>query len=273
MLMEHDNAPQDPRPSHASNGRANSGAHAIARADACGWMAEHAGDQLTAIAHELGNLLDGTIRYVGLARRGLDAAPDALTDRDREVLRQLGSAEWALGKMSAIVHDSLTPGGGSLANRFHEPRPLVDAVIHACDVLRPLADEQNVSIDVEFSPRLVLAQAGPIYTVISNAVRNSIEAMTRGGNVHLICELVTSPDGGTEVQIDVLDDGPGVAPHILDDVFDVRCTTKRSSAGVGLALSREIMQELGGEISMENRPTRDGAPGGAHLAIRFEPLM
>ncbi|MEC9374365.1 MAG: HAMP domain-containing sensor histidine kinase [Planctomycetota bacterium] len=228
--------------------------------------ADCATDRLTTMAHELGNLVDGAMRYVSLAQRGI---PDT-TDNREQMARQLEAAHSALSRMAILINNALSPGGATLLERFAEPRPLIEAVAHAVDAARPIAEEREITIELEFSPRLVLAEAGPIYPVISNAIRNAIEAIGRRGRVEVVAELATRGDGVAEVQIDVLDDGPGPPANVGDRVFDIDFSTKRSGLGVGLALSRAILTEMGGFIALAPRQTHGVGPRrGGHLMIRY----
>lgn len=234
-----------------------------------GVVADQATDRLAKVAHELGNLLDGALRYVSLARSGLRDPREA----DDTVAHELDIAHEALTRMAKIVRASLSRAGSPSFSGLIDPRPLAEAVMHAVDLLKPLADDRGIRLDVEFSPRLVLVSAGPIYPVVANAVRNAIEAVGRDGSVKVVAELVTVPATGMpEVQIDVIDDGPGPPPGVGDAVFDLGYTTKHGGLGVGLALSREIVRELGGWISLTPRlPEPKRRRRGAHFCVRYRP--
>lgn len=238
-----------------------------------GRVADTATDRLQTVAHELCNLVDGTMRYVALARQAMSRREGDPTGPDATIARQLTVAQQALARMARLVRDVMQPGARSLTASLSEPRPLCEAVMHACEVLAPLAQERNIRIDVEFSPRLVLAPAGPIYPVVSNAIRNAIEAIDHNGRVEVVVELVTPGSAATgepEIQIDVMDDGPGPPPGAGDRVFDIGFTTKPFGPGVGLALSREIIRELGGWLSLTpRRPAGDGERRGGHLTVRY----
>jgi len=230
--------------------------------------ADRATERFSAVAHEIGNLLDGAFRYLALARRDLVESGQELVEAG--AARQIDIAQSALDRVAHLVRHAMRPGVSSLASCLSEPRPLIDAIIHVKDVLQPMADERNISIHLEFSPRLVLTPAGPIYTVVANAVRNAIEAAPHGGHIEVIAELSTLPSGEPEVQIDVLDDGAGPPRGAGECVFDIGYTTKPGGLGVGLALSREIMHELGGEIALNPRASGGGrARSGAHLRICY----
>jgi len=116
----------------------------------------------------------------------------------------------------------------------------------------------------------VLSPAGPVYTIVVNAIRNSIDAIGRDGAIDIIAEMET-PDGrNPTVMLDIYDDGAGPRKGAEDRVFDLGFTTKTHGHGVGLALCKEIVSELGGTISLSRRnENSDTARRGAHLAIRF----
>jgi len=77
--------------------------------------------------------------------------------------------------------------------------------------------------------------------------------------------------GDPEVHIDVLDTGPGPDLEATERAFELGYTTKATGIGVGLALSREIVEELGGWVALRRRVARPGARDlrGAHMMIRY----
>jgi signal transduction histidine kinase len=74
--------------------------------------------------------------------------------------------------------------------------------------------------------------------------------------------LPVADDGEVRVRVDVMDDGPGIAPGYLDRIFEPFFTTKDGGTGYGLYLASEILKEHGGRLTAENL---DG--GGACLSI------
>jgi two-component system NtrC family sensor kinase len=96
----------------------------------------------------------------------------------------------------------------------------------------------------------VLAYAGELTQVLLNLVTNAIQAISAVGTSGKIemCSVVAHD----RVRISVIDDGPGVRPSDLRHVFEPFFTTKETGTGLGLSLSRSIVRELGGEISVAN---------------------
>src|SRR6185295_13527443 len=85
--------------------------------------------------------------------------------------------------------------------------------------------------------------------IFLNLINNSAEAIEHGGAI----DLAGGFDAG-KVWIEVRDDGPGVDPQIVNDVWKQFVTTKamRKGAGLGLAVVRDIVKQHGGEVSLQS---------------------
>jgi two-component system sensor histidine kinase HydH len=96
--------------------------------------------------------------------------------------------------------------------------------------------------------------------VFLNLLSNALEAVPEGGEIQ-----ITATRDGRTVQIEVADNGPGIAPGIREQLFQPFVTFgKKNGLGLGLALSRQSVLEHGGEIWVEDRPG-----GGAKFIIRL----
>ena len=203
-------------------------------------------DRLTTLAHELGNLLDGSMRCVSLARSALPDGEDGLeTARHR-----LETAYGALERMAELVHGAMvgprrasiiTPAGGFT---------LVEAIKHAADVCEPIARDAGVELSLAVEPGLGEIPAGPIYPVLLNGLRNAIEsvAMTRRPGHVLVS---ADRDARTRrVHVTISDTGVG-PPTRVDHAFQFGYTTKPEGMGVGLAVCRDIVGQLRGSITLE----------------------
>lgn len=251
--------PTEPRPSAiaAALGAPCSGNAVIA--------SDHATDRYAVVAHELANLLDGSLRWLNLARTRLLADPGA-TSQDAAT-EQLGHVTHALERMADLVEAMMRPGAGHMSTLFGSPRTMLDAVEHAVATVRPLAEERKVAIALRADPALAQVAAGPLFTVVSNGLRNAVEASASGRTVELHARLYPSDSAFAEVGVDILDEG-GVFPAVFGDcVFDFGFTTKEGGSGVGLSLARDIVLELGGKISLAPRSGANTASG-AHLRVR-----
>ncbi len=223
--------------------------------------------QMQTFLHELSNLIDGSLRSVQLARRDLGGSPAEVLGTSA---RRLDTAASALTHIVHLIHalqEPLTGQRGS-GDAFEQTPPLEEAITHAVDVLRPLADERHITIEVTLAPSLAVAPPAPLYAVVANAVRNSIEAIgTRtGGHITVRADALPEPDGRGLVVIEVSDDGPGPPTDADNRVFEYGFSTKEGASGVGLALAKDIVNQLGGELSLRSRAL-PGPRSGATLRI------
>ena len=99
----------------------------------------------------------------------------------------------------------------------------------------------------------VLADRVQIQQVLLNLIRNAMDAMEASPNRNLVVSV--APAGDSRVRISVADSGPGIAPEIAGQLFQPFVTTKRQGMGVGLSISRTIVESHGGRIWVEPNPT------------------
>ncbi len=124
----------------------------------------------------------------------------------------------------------------------------------------PRRGKMTVDFEVEPPVPMVLADAGRLIQVVLNLLANAHEAILAerpGGRIVVRARAVEG-----RVRVDVLDDGPGIAPNHLDRIFEPFFTTKDGGTGYGLYLASEILQEHGGRLTAENREA-----GGACLSV------
>ncbi|MCU0354377.1 MAG: ATP-binding protein [Cytophagales bacterium] len=121
-----------------------------------------------------------------------------------------------------------------------------------------LADAKNAGVDFtcEVKPETtqVLADKEQIEMVLINLVKNAVEALAgkTGGTIHMKGYL----DENQQPSIDVTDNGPGIIPEALEKIFIPFYTTKKTGSGIGLSLSRQIMQMHGGTLKVQSEVNR-----------------
>ena len=136
-----------------------------------------------------------------------------------------------------------------------EPTDVAIAVETALDQLRPLAEEQGVSLSATGPPATVNADLMLLLQLLFNLLANAIRHTPAGGEVR----VGWSVDNGT-LRLDVADTGEGIAPEHLPRIFDrfYRVDTARSSddggAGIGLSIARWITEVHDGTISASSEP-------------------
>ena len=116
------------------------------------------------------------------------------------------------------------------------------------------AKEHALRVKFQFDPRLdlVLADKVQIQQVLLNLVRNAIDAMIESDRRELT--IYTTPGDDDMVTVNVADTGSGIAPEVSAQLFQPFMTTKRHGMGVGLSISRTIVEGHGGKIWAERNP-------------------
>jgi two-component system sensor kinase FixL len=107
----------------------------------------------------------------------------------------------------------------------------------------------RVSLRVDPSVDLVLVDKIQIQQVLLNLLRNALEAMQMSERRELT--VSTRPADGNMVAVDVADTGNGISPDVAARLFQPFVTTKRQGMGVGLSISRTIIESHGGQITAE----------------------
>lgn len=141
-------------------------------------------------------------------------------------------------------------------DRFITQRTLGETVQYAVDTLAAAAEDAKVKIEVDITADAAKLPAGAIYPVIANALRNSIEAL-QGNESRASCGASIHIHGALknrQIVLRFIDNGPGLAPAVLegDGSFRFGVSTKPAGHGLGLAMSAKIAQKLGGRLEIKN---------------------
>jgi len=149
---------------------------------------------------------------------------------------------------------------------FSRRDPARPQVVEVAQLLRGL--ERMLGRTLGASIRLVLRMAdelpsvridpGQLEQVVMNLLINARDAMPDGGVVWLTVSLGTGGNDARHIVIEVADGGTGIAPEVLPRVFEPYFTTKPlgRGTGLGLAMVHGIVQEAGGDITVESTPGR-----------------
>jgi signal transduction histidine kinase len=213
------------------------------------------------LVHELAGLVDGSLRYIRLAQRD-PRITSAVTTADH-----LGAASAALDRAASLLHDAMRTGadslesvGAVLAHPDHA-HSIHETIAHAIAVITPAADDRRITITADIADALTHRTGCPVYPIVSNAVRNAVDASPAGSTV--VVRAIIEPGAPDHLFVEVIDAGPGVAmPEEL--MFAPGYTTKPAGSGLGLAIARDIAEQLGGEIHLDHRPD----PPGARFTLR-----
>ncbi|GIW44837.1 MAG: hypothetical protein KatS3mg077_2119 [Candidatus Binatia bacterium] len=200
------------------------------------------------ILHDLANPIAGLSMQVQLILRRAGREPD----------RPLGTLLQSLARLFAEVQrlDTLLREFKDFAREQRlelEPVRLRPFLAECAAQWRPVARARDIALHADLSSELPIIQADPeqLRRVIDNLVKNAIEAIERGPGSIWIHSMLRKPK---LVRISVVDDGPGIAPHV--EPFRLFETTKPYGTGLGLPIVRQIVEAHGGSIQFEPRDPR-----------------
>lgn len=205
------------------------------------------GEMASALAHELNQPLSAIANYLNGAKRLLaregPADPKAVEAVDKAVGQALRA-----GDIIRRLRDFLSRGEGersveSLSKLVHE----------ACGLALVGAKESGVDVRYELDPHLdrVLVDRIQIQQVLVNLVRNALEAMHDQAQRQLLVSTLVDDDMAV---VSVADTGTGLDPGIEQKLFQPFVTTKPQGMGVGLSISRTIIEAHGGRIWTKANP-------------------
>ena len=195
------------------------------------------------VAHEINNPLEaiGNLIYIAKGTPGLPAfAAEQLDLAEQELARVSHVARQTLG----FYRESNAPG-------------LVDVSALVESVLKLYSNKfktKNIAIEREFGEcPPIQGLAGELIQAISNLISNAADAVSEGGTVRVKLVYVESPEDNV-VQLLIEDDGPGIAAEHRDRIFEPFFTTKKDvGTGLGLWVTKEIVERHGGSIQVQSR--------------------
>lgn len=223
-----------------------------------------ANQTIAAIAHELNQPLGAAASYV-------DAAQNLLCQKNNapaKAIHAIDKARQQIHRAGRVIHDLLALlHYGNTVNEAVDLNQLVSNVIEQL--------KKDVSVH-EFQMVLKLADGLPkvsanilqLEMILANILRNAIEAME--GNSHICGRIqitVLTANNNTCARLTIQDTGPGVPEEKLQSIFEAFFSTKPHGLGMGLAISRSLIEAQGGQLWCESNTSGLGAT--FHLTIPF----
>ena len=206
------------------------------------------GELAASLAHELNQSLTAIVTNCGACLRWLDRPRPELEEATSAVQRTIGDAKRAT---EVIAHTR------ALLKKSVGQKTSVDVTRVVRDVLILLRGEltrQQIAVRDELADNLpsVLGVSAQLQQVVLNLLMNGIEAMadvTVRSRDLVVRSEYHEFDGSSGVRVAVQDVGIGIAPENLDRVFEAFYTTKVQGLGLGLSISRSIIETHGGRLS------------------------
>jgi signal transduction histidine kinase len=212
------------------------------------------GGLVAEIVHEIRNPLVSVKTFLQLL-------PEREADPEfRESFLQVASEE--LRRIERLLDAVLQHGRPAPPVRADSTASATDAFESVAQLVGHRATERGVSLEIEAErecPEIRIA-ADALRQVVLNLSLNAIDATPSGGSVHLRAHA-----GRDRAVITVEDEGPGIPAHLASRIFEPFVSTKEDRpGGLGLAITRRIVEEAGGTIEVTERPQ-----GGSAFTLRL----
>jgi two-component system, LuxR family, sensor kinase FixL len=207
------------------------------------------GEMASTLAHELNQPLSAITNYLKGSHKLLEQASDQRSAMVRDAMGKAADQALRAGEIIRRLRDFVARGESE--RRVESAKKLIE---EASALALVGAKDLGIRVRFAFDPDvdLVLADKVQIQQVLLNLIRNAIEAMEGAPNRELV--VATRRAEGNMLAISVADTGHGIAPEIRDQLFQPFVTTKRHGMGVGLSISRTIVESHGGQIEVAPNP-------------------
>jgi signal transduction histidine kinase len=204
------------------------------------------GQTIAAMSHHIKNIMQGV-------RFGSDMVKSAMKDEDRDLLAK----GWKLVERNQARIDQLILDMLSYSKEREpavEPTDLNKLCEDVIDLIRGRAADRGIAIDWRPGTGVGAVACDPegIHRAVLNIVTNALDAVEDRPNPKVGVQALLETDGNW-AKIIVIDNGPGIPPQEVEDIFKPFTSSKGSrGTGLGLPVSRKILREHGGDIHLQS---------------------
>ncbi len=221
------------------------------------------GEIASAMTHELNQPLTAIMNYLQACQhlmKAQGAMPEKIHDMMDKVVDQADRAGAIIHRLRDFIEKGETERSVADIN---------DVVGEACALAMVGAAEMKIRPGLELSPRLppVLIDKIQIQQVVFNLVRNAVDALEHAETRELT--IVSEQTNKDAVEVAVRETGPGIPPEVAPRLFQPFVTSKADGMGIGLSISRSIIEAHGGRLWATSN--RDGGTT-FHFTVPVAPL-
>jgi two-component system sensor kinase FixL len=208
------------------------------------------GEMASALAHELNQPLAAISNYMKGSRRLLSASADPNRGKIEGAMDRAAEQAQRAGQIIRRLRDFVARGESE--KRIESLSKLIEES-GALGLTGAREQGVNLQFELDRSSDLVLVDRVQIQQVLVNLFRNALEAMANSPQRRLVASTRPLPDD--MVEIAVADTGSGFADGVETNLFQTFFTTKEAGMGVGLSISRSIVEAHGGRMWAESNPS------------------
>ena len=207
------------------------------------------GEMASTLAHELNQPLTAIATYLNGCKRLLERNNSDDSAMLRDGIERAAEQALRAGQIIRRLREFVARG---VTERRNEALPKLIEEASALALIG--ARESGLRVSFAFSPDCtrVIADKVQVQQVLVNLIRNAMEALQESAIRELLISTIPLP--GSMVRIDVADTGPGILPSVAAQLFQPFITSKAHGMGVGLSVSRTIIEAHGGKLWAEPRP-------------------
>jgi signal transduction histidine kinase len=206
--------------------------------------------QLTAgIAHEVNN-------PIAVIQGNLDLVRETLGSKAKSVKAELKLVDEQIERMRLIVTRLLQYARPGEFAGYVEPVDTAQAITDSLVLVQHQLTRTPIAVQRDLhATRLAMVNRQELQQVLINAIVNATQAMPSGGTL----TLASRDSGEAQIEIDIVDTGPGFSAEAEGAQFRPFATTKKDGTGLGLWISRSLLERYGGDLRARNRT--DGVTG------------
>jgi two-component system sensor kinase FixL len=203
------------------------------------------GEMASTLAHELNQPLSAIANYVQGCVRIVAQLDGDVADRLRFALAETAKQALRAGDIIRHLREFVTRG-----DTDKHPSDIKQLVEEAAALALVGSRERGIRTEFEYdpSPAVVLVDRVQVQQVLTNLMRNAMEAMRDGPERRLTLRTRVADN---VLSVIVEDTGTGISPEVASRLFQPFVTSKASGMGIGLSISRRIIRAHGGDITVE----------------------
>jgi len=205
------------------------------------------GELAATLAHEINQPLAAANTYARIAHEALEDG--GTLDAARQAIVRVNTQIERAADVVRRLRDFIQKGRVELA-----PVAVAAMVRDSVDIVQPQIGASEITLVVDVPPLLpaVMADRLQIGQALVNILQNAIEAIRGNARGERRIEVTARSAGGGVVEIEVHDSGPGFTYDELNGSFEPFATTKPDGLGIGLSITRSIMEAHGGALEVDN---------------------